>query len=140
MYKAAVITQQFGITAPALEQYRTAGIIASGQECSKEDIFRVLCAKCLTDSGAGIAQIKMILAAVHPSRHLNVGVYTPHDGMLTVFFVPHSNTEQRRYALDQIWKIQNKSRVSVVINFEKIISDIEAVLGPFVIKGDHANP
>ncbi|MBN2106656.1 MAG: hypothetical protein JW832_04460 [Deltaproteobacteria bacterium] len=140
MYKAAVVTKHFDITGPALHEYCSAGIIESDQECTKEEIFRILCAKCLTDSGAGIAQIKMILSAVHPSRHLNVGVYTPHDGMLTVFFVPHSNTDQRRYALDQIWKIQNKSRVSVVINFEKIISDIEAVLGPFIIKGGNGKP
>jgi len=135
MHKAAVITKHFGVSGHFLQQYHKEGIIASDQELSKEEIFKILCAACLAESGASAAHIKMILAAVHPSRQLNVGVYTPHDGMLTVFFVPHSNTDQRRYALDQIWKIQSKSRASVVINFEKIMNDIEAALGAFVIKG-----
>jgi len=135
MYTAAVITKNFDVSGHFLQQYYKEGIITSDQDFSKEDIFRILCAKCLAESGASAAHIKMILNAVHPSRQLNVGIYTPHDGMLTVFFVPHSNTDQRRYALDQLWKIQSKNRISVVINFEKIINDIEAALGAFVIKG-----
>ena len=136
MYKADDIIKKFGFSRQMLQQQYADGIIQSESQYSKEDIFRILCAECLADSGANVAQIKMILSAIHPSRQLNVGVYTPHDGMLTVFFVPFSHTEQRRHALDQIWKLQSKSRVTVMINFEKILQDIEAALGSkFEIKG-----
>lgn len=135
MYKADDILKFFDITAEIIEDSYRGGLIQSSTECTKEEIFKILCSRCLLESGASPSQIEMILSAVHPSRQLNVGIYIPQEGMLTVFYVPHSNTDQRRYALDEIWKIQSKSRVSVVINFEKIMNDIEGALGAFEIKG-----
>jgi hypothetical protein len=135
MYAANDIEKKFGVSPEMLRQLFELGVIESELECSKEEIFRILCARCLFESGADPAQVRLIISAIHPSRQLNVGVYTPDDGMLTVFFVPHTDRDRRRHALDEIWKIQSKSQVSVLVNFEKVLNDIEEALGAFEIKG-----